>query len=323
VARSSAKRMNEVKADFSNVYNLDDPREYFRALAPLDYIIPHLAQNIFRQLIDSQATPTFKPLTVIDIGCSYGINAALMKYALTWDKLANRHLTPEMMMIPSEALHRLDRLYLRSWPRRIGLRIVGIDPAQRAIRYACDSGALDAGYAVDLESDPAPEALASDIREAQLILSTGAVGYVTEKSFSRIAKVLEARADQPWVASFVLRAVDYAPISRTLAELGLVTEKLEGATFIQRRFSDPHEMENTLALLRERGIDPSHHEARGLLHAELYVSRPTESVVHTPLNQLLSVATGLNKPHPMAVSLLGGTAIEESPFTTSSLTLEG
>lgn len=306
----NAIALNEIKADFSNVYNLDDPREYFRSLAANDYIIPHIARDIFLQLIDGRDDLHKKTLNIIDLGCSYGVNAALLKRHLNWDMLVARQTLPGMMRLPSVALQRLDRLFLESWPLRERIRMIGIDIAERAIAYANAVGALDIGFPVDLENEDMPPRLRREVETADLIVSTGCVGYVTERTFSRLALAMADQQKKPWVASFVLRAVDYSRIARELSRAGLVTEKLEGMTFVQRRFADVAEMEATLEILKRRGIDSSFHEARGLMHAEFYLSRPPEDIQKRPLHQLIRVSAGMNKPHQIAAETLSGSIIK-------------
>lgn len=306
----NAIALNEIKADFSNVYNLDDPREYFRSLAANDYIIPHIARDIFLQLIDVRDDLHKKTLNIIDLGCSYGVNAALLKRHLNWDMLVARQTLPGMMRLPSVALQRLDRLFLESWPLRERIRMIGIDIAERAIAYANAVGALDIGFPVDLENEDMPPRLRREVETADLIVSTGCVGYVTERTFSRLALAMADQQKKPWVASFVLRAVDYSRIARELSRAGLVTEKLEGMTFVQRRFADVAEMEATLEILKRRGIDSSFHEARGLMHAEFYLSRPPEDIQKRPLHQLIRVSAGMNKPHQIAAETLSGSIIK-------------
>jgi SAM-dependent methyltransferase len=269
--QSKTIALNEIKADFSNAYNLDDPREYFRSLSPNDYIIPHIARDVFLQLIAARDPTEKKTINIIDLGCSYGLNAALLKRQVNWDMLVARQTMPDMMRLPPAVLRPLDRLFLESWPARERIRMVGIDIADRAIAYALAVGALDLGFAVDLEAEVPPDRLSRELLGADLIVSTGCVGYVTERTFGQLADAISAAPRKPWVASFVLRAVDYVRITRQLSRAGLVTEKLEGVTFVQRRFTDLKEMQDTLEILQRRGIDPSFREERGLMHAEFYL----------------------------------------------------
>lgn len=96
----------------------------------------------------------------------------------------------------------------------------------------------------------------------------------------------------PWVANFVLRMYDYGEVASTLSGFGLVTEKVPGVTFVQRRFSSRDEFEGTMEALRRQGIDPAGKESEGLLHAELYISRPQEAIDRVPLAELMSVTSG-------------------------------
>src|SRR3546814_7020588 len=78
--------INRSKADFSAIYVQPDPRAYFRTLGALGYVIPHLARPVFDQLIEArQRAKGGGPITVLDLGCSYGVNAALMKYAINYE----------------------------------------------------------------------------------------------------------------------------------------------------------------------------------------------------------------------------------------------
>ena len=77
-------------------------------------------------------------------------------------------------------------------------------------------------------------------------------------------------------------------IEETLSEQGYVTEKLEGRTFIQRRFASAEEQEQVLEQLSDLGIDPTGKEADGHLHAEFYLSRPARDAAELPIERLLT-----------------------------------
>src|SRR5690606_21816383 len=92
------------------------------------------------------------------------------------------------------------------------------------------------------------------------------------------------------------RMFPYDALAATLEKFGLVTERLAGATFVQRRFRDVDELENCLQALAQRGIDTTGLEEDGLFHAELYVSRPEADVRAEPLEEMVTVASGRNRP---------------------------
>jgi hypothetical protein len=300
----SYSEINQAKSDFSDLYTSRDPRNYFKYLGQLDYIIPHVAQPVFEQLIRARCELQDEPVTVLDLGCSYAINGALMKYGLGYEPLRQRYTAPALQALGSEEMLELDRAYYRAWPKRSDVRVIGLDISENAVRYAEACGVLDHGLAIDLESrDPTPQE-AEILAGVDIIVSTGCVGYVTSKTFQRLAKtVRHGRA--PWVASFVLRMFPYDEITATLAEQGLETELYEGTTFVQRRFASREEMEACIRTVEARGLDSYGRETEGLYHANLFISRPPAEIERRPIQKLVTVVSGANKLWNVGANVLG------------------
>ena len=298
-------KINESKMDFTDLYTSKDPREYFKYLGQLDYIIPHLAQPIFSQLIRARQEIQDEPVTVLDVGCSYAINGALMKYAVDYEALRQRYTSPPLQAVSSDEMLDLDRNFYRAWPKHPGVKVIGLDVSARAVRYAEACGILDRGLAIDLESrDPTPEE-AAILADVDVIVSTGCVGYVTAKTFQRIAKVAR-KGRAAWAANFVLRMFPFDNIAATLAGQELVTERYEGATFVQRRFANREEMESTIKAVEGRGLDTDGYETEGLYHSNLFVSRPAEEIARRPIQDLVTVISGANKLWSVGTNVLGG-----------------
>lgn len=286
--------INGAKANFDGIYEESDPRTYFRVLGGLDYVIPDLATPLFKQLIRARAERQDGPVTILDLGCSYGINGALQRFPIKFDTLRRRYMQPEIQALSSGSMRMLDIAYFKGWPARPDLRIVGLDASANAVHYAQDVGVIDIGLAEDLETgNPSPRARAA-LEDVDIVMSTGCVGYVTARTFEKIL-ACNRRREAPWIASFVLRMFPYDDIGRTLASAGLTTERLAGTTFVQRRFHDAGEYEQTLARLEALGIDPTGREEEGLFHAELFVSRPDKLVKATPLAGVVNVVSGRHK----------------------------
>lgn len=296
--------INQGKVNLDHIYSEKDPREYFKHLGQLDYIIPHLAQPIFAQLIRARAESQSEPVTVLDLGSSYGVNGALMKYSLTYDMLRDRYTLPALQSLASEEMLELDRAFYAAWPRHRHVRVIGLDASENAIAYAQACGTVDRGIAIDLETaDPTAEQTDA-LADVDIIVSTGCVGYVTSKTFRKLA-TLSRRGRPAWAASFVLRMFPFDDIAASLAEQGLQTEKFEGATFVQRRFADRDEMEATVRAVEGRGIDTQGHETEGLYHADFFLSRPREEIERCPIQKLVSVVSGANKPWTPGTNVLG------------------
>ncbi|MEZ5889976.1 MAG: hypothetical protein R3D52_06780 [Xanthobacteraceae bacterium] len=77
------EEINKAKTNLDDIYNQPDPRAYCGRLRTLDYVIPEVAKPIFRKLISEVRQRRGDPVHLLDLGCSYGINAALLKYDLT------------------------------------------------------------------------------------------------------------------------------------------------------------------------------------------------------------------------------------------------
>lgn len=286
-------RINEAKAVFDDIYTMQDPRAYFSILGELDYMIPDVAEPVIRQILAAKQASSGARSTVLDVGCSYGINAAVHRFPLTFSGLRHRYARRELRALDPEEMVRLDRHFYASWPDVGMARFLGLDISRPAISYATRVGLLDHGIVADLERNELSRDDAEAIRSVDVIMSTGCIGYVSEKTFG---KVLDALDSPPWIISFVLRMFPFDALAKDFAKRGLVTERLGGATFVQRRFRDAEEFEGTLDALAAIGIDASGLETEGLFHADLIVSRPEADAKAYPLEDIVTVASGRGRP---------------------------
>ncbi|MFD5438472.1 hypothetical protein ACFWJ4_40780 [Kitasatospora sp. NPDC127067] len=274
------------KADFSGIYDCPDPRHYFATLHRFDYQVPHHGQAVFRTLATAlrRLHPERTPLTVVDLCCSYGINAALLNHRVRLADLYARYASPRLAALSARHLAADDRAFFTDRRRPEAARVTGIDAAARATVYAHMTGLLEHAFAENLEvTEPSP-ALRLALAETDLITVTGGVGYVYTGTFTQL---LACTPNPPWVAAFVLRTVPYQPIADLLARSGLVTEKLHNRTFRQRHFIGNAERQATFAALAANGLHPAGKEADGYYHTDLYLSRPAADIAALPLTRLL------------------------------------
>ncbi|MEV6262960.1 class I SAM-dependent methyltransferase [Streptomyces sp. NPDC051784] len=256
------------KVSLDHIYTAPDPRAYFQALRPLGYRVPQLAKPYFDKLVKEyrERERTAVP-RVLDIGCSYGINAALLKYDLTMDELYARY-DGTGPATRAELLER-DRDLSRSRSPAHGLRFTGLDASTSALAYAREAGFLDDTVHADLEAgDPTPEQC-DILAGTDLVISTGCVGYVTERTLTRVVRAQDGRL--PWMAHFVLRMFPFDPVEEALAELGYRTIRVD-EVFKQRRFAGPEERRGVLDSMAAAGVDARGLEEDGWLHAQLYLS---------------------------------------------------
>ncbi len=290
----STQSANSAKACFDSIYSHPDPREYYRVLGGLNYVIPDLAKGIFRNLIAALEDLKGRPIKVLDIGCSYGNNAALVRFPLDFARLQQRYLALQAAGISTRELIELDRNFYRSWPKH-DLEIVGCDVSRPALEFARSVGLIDAAISQNLEEEELIKASRDALRGVDLIISTGAIGYVTERT---LARLLEGIGEpRPWVALFVLRMFPYDTFANLLEHHGYVTEKHTGVTFVQRRFQSEQEFRHVLNQLEALGIDSRNKESEGLFHSEFFLSRPPADCTDHPIEDLASVSSGVDLPY--------------------------
>ncbi len=280
--------INEAKIDMGSIYDRPDPRAYFNTLQRLDYAIPASAKPLFQKLISRlRRQRGQEEVCVLDLGCSYGVNAALLKHDLSMDELYDRWTQDELEQATSEEVIEMDQQFFSELADPENLKVIGIDQAENAVAFAEEIGLVDEGLPINLEKETLPADARRDIVPVDLMISTGCVGYVTEKSFERLMQPLTERRPA-WIANFVLRMFPFDAIERALGDWGYRTEKLAGRYFKQREFASAEEREQVVEQLRSQDVDPTGLEAEGRFVAEFYLSRPEAEARELPLKRLLA-----------------------------------
>ncbi|MBP2479391.1 carnitine O-acetyltransferase [Crossiella equi] len=259
------------KQTFDDIYTQPDPRAYFSALRGLEYQIPGRAKPYFAALIEEYRDElgVAVPL-VLDIGSSYGNNAALLRCDLEVADLFDRYRDTDQR--DRAALVAEDRELVRT-RRGAAARFTGLDISEPALAYALEAGFLDHAVAADLEHGQPTAEQARVLAGTDLVISTGSLGYVGVNTLTR---VVQGSDRLPWMAHFVLRMFPFDPIEERLSGLGYDTVRLPGV-HKQRRFSSAEEHSRVLDTLAEVGVDPAGLESDGWLYAQLHISGPRDS----------------------------------------------
>ena len=278
------------KVSMDHIYDNPDPRTYFRELKGLDYGLPGIAKHIVQELISHLQGSREEAIDILDVGCSYGVNAALLKHDMSMTDLYAHWGQTRLEDASSEEVLAYDKRFFSCTEKQDDIRVLGLDAAENAVSYAEEAGLLDEGLALDLESEPLPVESAADLQSVDLVISTGCVGYVTETTFRRLLPAV-LRDEPPWFANFALRTFPFERIARILGESGYVTEKLEGCTFKQRRFASSEEQAAFVERLENSGLDTSGKEAEGYSHAEFFLSRPKHEADSIPMETLFRKAS--------------------------------
>jgi hypothetical protein len=265
------------KSRFDDIYGRPDPRAYFRQLAPLDYEIPHHAQPVFRQAAAERAAlddaRTHRP-AVLDVCCSYGINAALLNHDVTLAEMYERYTSLGNQKMSTAELTASDKAFYAARRRPDAVPVFGLDVSAPAVHYALEVGLLDVAFTDDLEQGSPSPSLSRALAEVGLITLTGGGSYITARTFTAL---LDGACRPVWVSAFVLRTVSYQPIARTLAVHGLNTTVDVSCIYPQRLFTDEREQRYAIAAVQALGGDPTGYEENGRFYSLHYESRPDAS----------------------------------------------
>jgi len=279
---SSYRVVNEVKASFDNVYQAPTPHAYFAEMNRLEYAIGQEARPFFQAAVALMRRKLDKtvPIRMLDLGCSYGVGSALVKYGFSFGEIA------DFFEGQGEVNYRQCVKDTRDWLSENGpgrpIACVGADSSAEAIKFAEDAGLLEGGIAHDMEMDQrlSPEECAL-IQKCNLLISTGAIGYVGERTLNAILQQLgkdASLAHGPYTVVTILRMFDPEPIARAFASHGYEFVNVPSVHLRQRRFHGEKEQAETIPLVEARGLETGALEADGYLYADLFVAAPEQDL---------------------------------------------
>jgi hypothetical protein len=258
----------EVKKDFTCIYTQKFPNDYLKEMKKLDYRIPDKTKPLYR-LIAKKLYGNYSKIKVLDIGSSYGINSALMKYGLKMSELddffLNKKPTNEQSKKFFERLESDETIIFYQ-----------IDISQPALRFSENVNLCSKGICINLEDGNLDE---TSIPSPDMVIATGCIGYIGYKAFSNLFDYLKKQNSDldsrgPVFAFSVLRMFDMEKIKETFERYGYSIEKSDIKPIPQRRFADANEKINTLSLLHQKGINTKWFEDDGYFYADFYIAIP-------------------------------------------------
>ena len=268
---------NQAKACFDDVYTAPTPHAYIAMMAKNGYEIGEQARPYCVAAVEllKKHNEDAWPAQMLDIGCSYGMGSAFVKYGCSFDEMVAFFST----RAPQDpyAAHEAMRAWVNVTPMPTDVRCVGLDSSKPAIHFAMRAGLLDGGIARDFENpEITPNATErSWLRSCNLLISTGAIGYVTDRTMAHVVR--HAGQDHPsefgpLAVLTILRMFDATPIRDVFEKYGFTFEKVPGVMLPQRRFTDENEQKSVLKILHDKGIDTSEWEDGGKQFAQLFIA---------------------------------------------------
>lgn len=260
-----------VKKDFSDIYTRKQPTPYLEEMKSLGYRIPDQTKPLYKHLAERVVNYKKKSVKILDLGSSYGINSALLNHELIMSELDNFFIRDT----PSPSIKSTQNFFDELPNNNPNLEFYLVDTSSQALEFAQNAGLCKDSFCVNLEKETVPYGLQQAMQDIDLIISTGCVGYIGEKSFSKIFSYIENdNGPLPIFAFTVLRIFNTIDIENTFRENNFELIKTRIGPLKQRQFYDNVEMNDTLDLLKRRNIETKNLEESGHYFADFYVGGP-------------------------------------------------
>ena len=260
-----------VKKDFTDIYTQKDPTPYLEEMKNLGYRIPDQTKPLYKHLVERILNYKKKPVKVLDLGSSYGINSALLNHQLVMEELDDFFVDNN----PQPSVKSTQSFFNDLPNNDNNLEFYLVDTSSPALNFAEKAGLCENSFCFNLEKESGSSEFGKTIRDIDLIISTGCVGYIGWKSFARLFdNIVDARAPFPVFAFTVLRMFPMDDIENVFKKNNFALTKTKIGPLKQRRFNDETEMSDTLDLLKNRKLDTKNLEEAGYYFADFYVGGP-------------------------------------------------
>ena len=277
----SYDEQNASKANFNNVYTAPTPHSYISMMARHGYEIGEQARPYCTAAAEllREKNGNIWPVQMLDVGCSYAIGSAFVKFGCSFDEMVAFYASRAPQEY--EKCCEVTRMWLNITPPVCDMRTVGLDSSGPAIQFATEAGMLDYGIARNYE-DPKIQPTEQDVswfQSCNLLMSTGAIGYVTQETMNKVLPDLGKDHPTnfgPLIGTTILRMFDPTDVAEAFRQHGFRYEAVPGILLPQRRFADEKEELEVLSYVRDRGLNVEGIEDQGKHFAELFIGAREE-----------------------------------------------
>lgn len=255
--------------DFERLYDLADPRPYFRGLEPSGYRMPEtlagLLIDLAPKLREARGRSEYATLRLLDFACGYGAVGMFLQNDISMNDLYG-YYGGEGRVEEDAAFFSAHRR--KDQPYAVG----GLDIAGNAVRYALNVHAAKVGFTENvLESKPSV-GLSIFLGGTDLIVESGAVGDLLAPGFEVLLD--EAGDAKPWVVYCPRPNVDTEAPAAVLRKRGYVVDPL-GEPVPYRKPLSRGEYAAVLEGGRAHGLsDTEIFDAEGFMLVQVRLARP-------------------------------------------------
>ena len=281
------------KDDFDQVYDLEDPRPYFRGLRPTHYRMPGVLAGFLlaahRTLVETRAGDGV--LRFVDFACGYGTIGALVRHHLEMRDLYS-HYAGEWRLTDGRANWRSDRAMFGE-RRRDGpaFEIAGVDIAGTALEYADALGFIDAAFAENVVTRAPGAGLQAFLERADLVVESGSAGALLPQAVARMLAATQAEP-RPWFLYCPRPDVDWAPLDEIWARSGYLAEPCNRRPVRYRKPLGDFEREEMLRLAESFGHERASALGDDYLLVDLMLARPRSDRDRPSIERLREIGDG-------------------------------
>jgi hypothetical protein len=241
----------------------------------LDYDISDATKPLYNDIIEQLEEELSRPINVLDLGSSYGINSSLMKYDLTMSELN------DFFLDGTEPTKKETKQFYKECTSNDNMNFYQIDISKEALKFSEDMDLCERGINVDLEAEKLD--LLGSFPKIDVVIATGCIGYIGYKAFANLLKVIKNRQSNyvksekeythPIFAFSVLRMFDMKDIEEVFEMYDYSIVKSDIKPIHQRSFSDSKEKTDTISILHDMGINTKKYEDEGNFYADFYIAK--------------------------------------------------
>jgi len=271
------------KDDFNKVYDLVDPRLYYRGLQPTNYRMPEVVAGLIVALEDriKAARGLSATLHVLDFACGYGAVGALARHRLGMGDLY-RHYAQDAPQAGSVVGH--DRGFFSLFRgERSGPRITGIDIAGEAVNYARALGFIDVGYAENLTENKPSVNLARELSNVDLVVESGSLPVALPNAFRAIIEL----GRHPWILYCPRPDSDLRDLDELWKKAGYRAEVAGPRSVAYRKPLGDSERNDVLRQASEYGRSGYDAIANGYIRVPVMLARSNEDAQAVSVDELV------------------------------------
>jgi len=151
----------------------------------LEYSISDSTKPLYNFIIEQLEEILSRPINVLDLGSSYGINSSLMKYNLTVSELSDFFLNG------SEPTKKETKQFYKKCTSNDNMNFYQIDISEEALKFSEEMDLCERGINVHLEVEKLN--VLESLPKMDVVITTGCIGYIGYKAFSNLLKVIKNR----------------------------------------------------------------------------------------------------------------------------------